>query len=205
MNIFDKKELEAARFIINTGLQGAAKSLSFFMKDTVEVEKAEVNESLAEGDFYQKYLREPIYVLSTKIVGELEGTCCLIFTQQEAKQFQEAALPKEVTDNPTMFDSMKDAILLEADNIIAASVITQFANLLGKNIHGAVPELKKITPHEFKALLDTYVDDDAYIIDFKTTFISPKEAFSPVFVWFLNQPFIDGIKTYAAQKETLAK
>ena len=57
----------------------------------------------------------------------------------------------EITGNPEIMAEMSDGILLEVDNIISASVITQFSNILNHRIHGGVPQLKKLDKNKINA------------------------------------------------------
>lgn len=201
MEVFNKIELQTAKAIINQGLTSAAKTLSFFMKEPIEVEQIGGNSlGIAKKAPLKLKCTQNAHLLTTYIVGDLEGFCCLIFTEEEAKQLQEAALPPEVLADPVMFEQMKDAILLEIDNIIAAAVITQFANLLDRKMHGAVPKLNIIDPVEFDDFIDEHLDAQSHVINFKTNFIAPEKSFSPTFLWFMNQPFIDAIKKLSAEK-----
>ncbi|MBL4648557.1 MAG: hypothetical protein JKY03_02420, partial [Aureispira sp.] len=116
------------------------------------------------------------------------------FTEKEAELLQKAALPPEIINDPVMFEAMKDAILLEVDNIIAAAVITQFANLLNRKMHGAVPELSTIDSSSFETVIQKRLDDQSHVINFKTNFSAKEKSFSPMFLWFMNKSFIDDIK-----------
>jgi chemotaxis protein CheY-P-specific phosphatase CheC len=93
---------------------------------------------------------------------------------------------------------MSDGIMLEVDNIISASVITQFSNLLKVKIHGGVPNLKKVTSSEMEEYISSEVNNELYLISFKTSFESSKARFNPEFVWLFDNSFIDSIKNYAA-------
>jgi chemotaxis protein CheY-P-specific phosphatase CheC len=88
--------------------------------------------------------------------------------------------------------------LLEVDNIIAAAVITQFANLLNRKMHGSVPQLSNIDSSAFEAFIQNRLDDQSHVINFKTTFSAKEKSFSPMFLWFMNKPFIDEIKKLSA-------
>lgn len=195
MEVFNQTEMQTAETIINQGLSSAAETLSFFMKEPIVVEQIGVND-LGVADKTPLKLRctGNAHLLTTEVVGELEGLCCLVFTEEEAEMLQKAALPPEVINNPVLFETMKDAILLEVDNIIAAAVITQFANLLKRKMHGAVPQLSSIDPSNFEVFIQKHLDDQSHVINFKTNFSAKERSFSPMFFWFMNKPFIDDIK-----------
>lgn len=200
MEVFNKTEMQTAESIINQGLSSAAETLTFFMKEAIVVEQIGVkNLGIADKTPLKLTFTGHAHLLTTEVVGDLEGFCCLIFNEQEAEMLQKAALPPEVINDPVLFETMKDAILLEVDNIIAAAVITQFANLLNRKMHGSVPELSSIDSSAFEAFIQSRLDDKSHVINFKTTFSAKEKSFSPMFLWFMNKPFIDEIKKLSAQ------
>jgi chemotaxis protein CheY-P-specific phosphatase CheC len=201
MEVFNKTEMQTAETIINQGLSSAAETLSFFMKEPIVVEQIGVNNlGIADKTPLKLQCTGKAHLLTTEVVGDLEGFCCLVFTEEEAKMLQEAALPPEVINDPVLFETMKDAILLEVDNIIAAAVITQFANLLKRKMHGSVPQLSSIDSSNFEAFIQERLDDQSHVINFKTNFSAKEKSFSPMFLWFMNKSFIDDIKRLSVEE-----
>lgn len=198
MKIFNEQELQAANSIINAGLKSAAERLSFFMKENIVAKEVAVNDLNVgnEENLAAKYDKNA-YLLITEVVGELNGICCLIFDDKEVLQLQQKALPEDILNNPAMLEMMSEAILLEVDNIIAAAVITQFSNLLKRKMHGSVPHLKVLNRTNLTTFISEHLGNQAHIINFKTTFISSVKSFNPMFIWFMNQPFIEDVKAYA--------
>lgn len=193
-------ELETAKTVINKGLKSGAKQLSFFMKEDIHI--AEVALTIEQSNAVKPLNRieigqQPIYLLLTTIVGELGGRCYLIFTQPEVDQLRAAALPPAMAEKqPAIYEKMKDAILLEVDNIIAASVVTEFANLFEVNIHGSVPTLECLDKEAAAKLLSQEANKTDHIIDFKAQFSTKNASFSPLFVWYLDQSFVNAIKIH---------
>jgi len=195
MEVFNKTEMQTAETIINQGLSSAAETLSFFMKEPIVVDQIGVsNLGIADKTPLELRCTGKVHLLTTEVVGDLEGLCCLIFSDEEAEMLQKAALPPEVINDPVLFETMKDAILLEVDNIIAAAVITQFANLLKRKMHGDVPELNSIDSKEFESFIKNRLDEQSHVINFKANFLAKEKSFSPMFLWFMDNSFIDDIK-----------
>jgi chemotaxis protein CheY-P-specific phosphatase CheC len=195
MEVFNKTEMQMAESIINQGLSSAAETLSFFMKEPIVVEQIGVNNlGIADKTPLKLNYAGKAYLLTTEVVGDLEGFCCLVFTEKEAEMLQKAALPPEVINDPVLFETMKDAILLEVDNIIAAAVITQFANLLNRKMHGSVPKLSSIDASSFEMFMQNFLTNESHVINFKAKFLAKGKSFSPMFLWFMNKSFIDDIK-----------
>ncbi len=201
MKNLTSQEIDVAKTIISAGLVKSAESLSFFMNETITLKDFDAEKHLDNPPLeLSKKDENNIHLLTTKVIGEMKGICCLIFSEEEADHLRQAALPQEILDSPEMMEEMSDGIMLEVDNIISASVITQFSNLLKVKIHGGVPSLKKVTSKEMEEFITGEVDQELYLISFKTSFESSKANFNPEFVWLFDNTFIDCIKNYTAQE-----
>lgn len=196
MKALNVDELLVAKEIIDKGLEKAAESLSFFMKEPIQRGELGYYENWGQHSWKLELKENPnIHLLTTEIIGELKGTCCLIFTEKEADQLRQTALPKDILENPKMMDQMSDAIMLEVDNIISASVITQFSNILRTKIFGGVPNLKKMNFEQLNNFIES-LPIGTYAVNFKTNFMTSKGNFSPEFIWLFDSSFIVYIKKY---------
>jgi chemotaxis protein CheY-P-specific phosphatase CheC len=193
-----EKEETVAKEIISAGLVKAAESLTFFMNETITLKDFEEDKLINQPPLeLGKKEEQNILLLTTKVIGDLKGVCCLIFSEEEANHLRQAALPPEILESPEMMAEMSDGIMLEVDNIISASVITQFSNLLKVKIHGGVPDLKRVNYKEMESIIQEDIHNELYLISFKTSFESAKVAFNPEFVWLFDNAFIDSIKEYS--------
>ena len=118
----------------------------------------------------------------------------MIFSAKEAQVLQQAALPPEVLADETMAKTMGEAILLEVDNIIAAAVITQLANLLQRQLHGAVPELKILSATELEQFVQHRLSKRVHVLNFRANFKTADGAFAPAFLWFVQEPMLNAIR-----------
>ena len=199
MVTFNQKEMQAARNIISAGLVKAAESLSFFMNETITLNELDQEDSLSVNTIeIEKKNQSNIHLMITKVIGELKGVCCLIFSEEEADQLRNTALPTEVLNSPEMMAEMSDGIMLEVDNIISASVITQFSNMLKVKIYGGVPELRKVNSTELESYLQEEINNEMYLVSFKTKFKSSHVSFAPEFIWLFDNTFVESIKNYSA-------
>jgi chemotaxis protein CheY-P-specific phosphatase CheC len=198
MKGLSEKEEAVAKQIISAGLVKAAESLTFFMNETITLKDFEEDKLIDQPPLnLGKKEEQNILFLTTKVIGELKGVCCLIFSEEEANHLRQAALPPEILNSPEMMAEMSDGIMLEVDNIISASVITQFSNLLKVKIHGGVPNLKRVNYQEMETIIQEDINKELYLISFKTSFESSKVAFNPEFVWLFDHAFIESIKNYS--------
>lgn len=181
--------------IVRKGLLKAAESLSFFMQEDLGIKELnfEINERLE----YPIKTGNNIHLLTTEVVGDVKGICYLVFSEEEANKLREIALSVEIKNNPELAAVMNDAIMLEVDNIISASVITELSNLLKHKIYGGVPDLKVMNEDDLKNLMNSNLEKDMYIINFNTSFMSSDFSFSPEFVWFFDSKFLQSIKEFA--------
>ena len=98
---------------------------------------------------------------------------------------------------------MSKAVLLEVDNIITASVVTQFANLLKMRMLGYIPYLEVKDAPDLVDLIKSKADTDQFIINFKTTYLTDKNKIEPEFVWVLEQKFIDKVIKFSENEENI--
>jgi chemotaxis protein CheY-P-specific phosphatase CheC len=198
--MLDAKELQTAKDIVQQGLQHAAEALSFFIKQPMSVVQMDVSDlNLSSQAPIPVSKGEEGHLLTTDLVGEVEGFCCLIFSKEEAHLLQNSALPPEVLNDEAMAAPMREAILLEVDNIIAAAVITQFSNLLKRKMHGDVPKLRCLNEAELHEFVQERIDEGIHVLTFKAELKADDASFSPAFLWFMKEPFIRDIKQLSSQ------
>jgi chemotaxis protein CheY-P-specific phosphatase CheC len=198
MENLDTNELSFAKTMVRKGLLKAAESLSFFMKEDLGIK--EFNFQINDAIECPNKSGENIHLLTTEVMGDLPGICYLVFSEEEANKLREIALSVEIRSNPEFMAEMKDAIMLEVDNIISASVITEFSNILNHKIYGNVPSLRLVDENELKQLVTGNLKKDLFIINFKTQFMSSNVNFCPEFVWLFDRKFVNSIKLLANEQ-----
>lgn len=199
-------ETDVAKEIINIGLGKAADSLSFFSQQKVIIRSSELSlKSAAETTKVSAKEGDKIHVLTTEIIGELTGVCYLIFNEKEVDKLLKISLPPAMLEDEEQKLLMSDAILKEADNIISASVITQFSDLLKFKIHGSVPEMDIMSEDKILDFLLSRAGNSEYFLQINAQFHTEEVDFSPEFIWFLDSAFIDGIKKFVTDKTYLDK
>jgi len=199
-------ETDVAKEIINIGLGKAADSLSFFSQQKVIIRGSElILKNTNEAKNLSKKTGDNIHVLTTDIVGDLNGVCFLIFNEKEVNKLLKISLPASILEDEEQKIIMSDAILKEADNIISASVITQFSNLLKFDIHGGIPNMDIMSEKEVLPFLLSRATNSKYYLQISAQFHTEEVDFSPEFIWFLDSKFIDGIKEFVKGKSYLDK
>ena len=199
-------ETDVAKEIINIGLGKAADSLSFFSQQKVIIRSSELMlKNTSEAQNLSNKKGENIHVLTTDIIGELSGVCFLIFNEKEVNKLLKISLPASILEDEEQKLVMSDAILKEADNIISASVITQFSNLLKFSIHGGIPEMDVMSEEKVMPFLLSRATNSKYFLQISAQFHTEEVDFSPEFVWFLDSKFIEGIKQFVKDETYLDK
>lgn len=194
-----KEQQNIANEIVNLGLQKAAESMAFFTKEKVELTGIDVQQKdLGKlDDVFPCDNNELKYILTTEIRGDLQGICYLVFSEEEVNKILGVSLPQSILDDKEKLAVMSDAILLEMDNIIVASVVTQFSNSFQYKMYGDVPRLSKSDCNGFKDLMKKENSGREKFIYFKSAMHTKELDISPDFLWMLNDNFIEGVKNYA--------
>lgn len=200
MGNFTTEETKAAKEIISVGLIKAAESLSFFMKEKIALSEADFTISTNENITAKVNSAEELYVLVTEMKGEMKGVCFLVFNREEKDEICKMALPPEIYNDSSKLYSMQEPLLLEVDNIISASVITQIANQLKKKIYGDVPRLTLMSTEGLRKMILKQMEPDNFIIGFQTEFVSSKSHFHPEFFWILEPDFLKCVRSEILQK-----
>ncbi|MES2837871.1 MAG: chemotaxis protein CheC [Bacteroidota bacterium] len=205
MNLeLNENQKNIAKSIINIGLKKAAESLSFFMKYNIKIEGNDFN-IIDIKQAKTNSSNETKKILTTELVGELKGVSYLIFTDNEASQLYKQCLPADVLNNETKLAMMGEAILLEVDNIITASVVTQFSNLLKVKIYGGVPNFSIMSDAQLLDIIEKKSNENTYLLNLKAKFVSEEANFSPEFLWLLDNQFIESIKNFENNEEQVNK
>ncbi|MGB0167239.1 MAG: hypothetical protein ACPF8V_10345 [Luteibaculum sp.] len=128
----------------------------------------------------------------------MEGVCYLIFSEEEVQRILNVTLPESTRKDPEKLRVMGDAVLLEMDNIIVASVVTQFSNSFAYKMYGDVPQLGKSNSKDLKAKLKSENVGRDHFIYFKSEMHTEKLDISPEFIWILEDNFLAGVQKVLA-------
>ena len=180
------------------GFEKAASSFAGFINRKISL--AHSNIILISHDDQFSYLsgeEGTLSVLTTEIIGELSVLSFLILSDAESNEISRAVSPDK-----DLSPQLQEALLLEIDNIISASVIAQLANALQIEIYGDVPSLQHVDADNIQEFLRRRVADNpgqlSTIICNTTFVLNDKEHIHPQFVWKLNARIIDVIREHLA-------
>jgi chemotaxis protein CheY-P-specific phosphatase CheC len=176
---------------MNVGMVRAAKSFSILLNSPVRTSPPQIL-TLEHNDNFLR-LKESdgdVYVLITQVIGDVNGRSYLMFNDEECN-----ALLKLIRKEGVFNDTLKEAFLMEIDNIVSAAVITELSDLLKGEIYGDVPQIKKISG---KALYDFIAADKEAIehgnLVVNTGFNLEKNSkIHPQFIWKLSPSLLEMI------------
>lgn len=161
-----ENEIEILTDITQIALQNVTTSLYSLLKDEVLIKKSVfgLDNVLKEISEYAS-LETQTKILFTEIVGKVKGKTYIILDSDSEEKICNHLLPNSVAGQI----EMREGIALEFDNILIASLVTKFSNLLNvSEMHGHVPHYNQdylIQLQEELPVSDTLF---AFLIDLKS-------------------------------------
>ena len=197
-----KVELDITEEVINIGLSKAADSLSFFIREKVFIKVLDLQVNAKNySPLSKKSNLKKSYLLTTEICGDIGGKAYLVLNESEVEHMVNLNLPESIKSNPVEKSKMTDAILLEMDNIITASVITQFANILQCKLYGDVPALNIMEQTTLNPFLDERNQENFNVIYFNSRFITKSLDINPEFIWLMDDNFFSAVKNVVSDEK----
>lgn len=194
---FTQEEAKLIKDTAEIALANAAKSFSKMLKDGVTLQHLALNLSPSDTLHSLSLNEEKYYVLRTDVVGQMKAKSFLIFSDENANKTCQALLPKSLIGNP----EMREAMLLEVDNILAASVVTKYADILNRKINGHVPEIQTYTPMMLTQIIPTEMAN-RMDFSFRVNFEAQKTGIHAEFVCFFTEMFALTISERTPLSET---
>jgi len=194
-----RREFELAKELTHVALANAAASFSKMMRDQFTFQKIEVNPSRFQFSKANKFSNGHLYIMMTEYFGDVLADTFLVVDTKQAEVLVKTLMPK-----PNLSEHLKEAVLLETDNILAASVATKYSDILGHSVTGDVPKLLKKSPKETQKFIDEKLEHDHTHFSFVTKFKSKEKKLEAYFVCAFRDSFGNAIKSIASQQETVA-
>jgi len=199
-NNLTEKELDAANGLIRHGLAKAGKALQMILNTPVVVNPVQLGDDNLEDtpEYSTKTKDKRTHLLKTELVGDLKGFCHLILSQEEVEKIQNHCLPANImNENTPQNRLMKLEHLTEIDNIVAGTVITEFANYLNLKVYGNVPSLHIMHAEE----VNKYIHAEAVVYSSSNYFKAILQAadlhISADFIWLFQDNFANCIKEFS--------
>lgn len=205
MSLLNAYELDITKELLSIALANAADSFSKMANEKVLIREYNLS-VLKKEELANAFINEhdpDWYVLTTDIVGKLEGKSYLLFNQVDADKIFDMFTPGQIS-KPGQLSELQEGILLELDNIITASMVTQLSNFLSLATHGDVPNLKHLSRQDVLAYFKQDVEDFDVILNIRARFQSYQSNMKPSFVCFFKSEFLLAIKHMIATDKHLS-
>lgn len=177
--------------VMNSGFERAAVSFSQLVRKPVKITSSQ--SILVRHDSELSCISEEegdLSILMTQIIGDISGKSFLIFNQEESNEIFRSL------NFGSQNKELNEAFLLEIDNIISASVISDLSNSLGIEVYGDVPQLIKIHSRDLQSFMQSEIskDEPSAMIFTNTTFsFQSHDKVHPQFIWKLSSKVFDMI------------
>lgn len=194
------KEEKVATRLINYGLQKAASSLEQVLNSPISIKA--IDFAIVDVKDVPKFHSKSgpdTYVLTTKLVGSLNGICHMILSKSEVGKVHAACLPENIIQSDSDEHKMlKRELLTEIDNIVAAAAITQFSDFLKLSMFGGVPGLQITHADKVDDYIRSESNDLDALIHFKAYIHGPELDIIPDFVWLIEEKFMEKVRELAS-------
>ncbi|MFY0686639.1 MAG: hypothetical protein JXQ90_05720 [Cyclobacteriaceae bacterium] len=188
--IVKEDELGPAADLIQDGLKDASAAMGAILQTPIDIKKINYDVESAQDILkFSSKTEDPLHLLRTELMGDLQGVCYLILSQDEVDKIITSCLA------PEMVKDMKDGFLTELDNMVAAAVITQFSDQTGLTLFGHVPSLIMKKSDEANKHIEEESKEFSSVLHFKAVFHGSELDISPDFIWMVQEEFVDKIKT----------
>lgn len=131
--------------ITNIALGNVASALSTVLKDEILVRNVVEVKHFESAQLLRQDYKENVFVLTTDIIGDMKADTMLIVHGEDVQGIIKKTLPTTEWGKK----QMREAMLLELDNILIAAFVTKFANLFNNKIHGHVPHIEEMSIEDF--------------------------------------------------------
>jgi chemotaxis protein CheY-P-specific phosphatase CheC len=183
-----KTDKQAFLKVLMEGYKNAAQAFSSFTGQQIKLDEYQYAPILSGSDLlpFWKYASNDSFVLlTTHLKGDLEGVSYLIFSQTEIYQFFKTL----ALGGMTVPHDLESAMLLETDNILAASVVSAISNAYNIKLFGDVPTYERITAVDLMELVSKHCNEykgETAIIMNQGFSINGQKPVQPKFIWFIK-------------------
>lgn len=169
--------------IMQSGFENATLAFSKFVQKNIHFSEPKQIHNVVDTTYLNQWnFTDDFYLVTTEIKGEISGKSYLFCSKSSVDILFDAI---QLTG---MDESFTEPFLLELDNILSATVITQISNKLSLQIYGAVPEIKNLVHTKLdifieKELVNQFMDAK-FVFTTEFSLKTYPECILP-FVWIL--------------------
>ena len=147
---------------------------------------------IAEFDSLDRF---KVHIIKVQVDGDFSGALYFVINAYEVNIINKACLPEYVTSTLNHANKeMKNDFILEIENIIAASSVTDIAEFLGAEILGGVPEVKILKGNEVNAFFREECLHYKSGFHMESVLTGPDLNISPYVIWMFDKRFLQKLK-----------
>jgi chemotaxis protein CheY-P-specific phosphatase CheC len=201
-NLLSSKYLQLITDVTHIALGNAGASLAAMMKDEVLLKNIEIDPAGPVENFALVTECQSCYVLYTEIVGELGASTFLVVSPEAEETICQTLLPLSTLGQT----EMREAVLLEIDNIVIASMVTKYSDILKKNIHGDVPVIKYLPRQDVEKWIGQQMGATENGYFFRGRITTFYKDLSIEFICFFRKEIIQALRDFdfARKKHSVA-
>jgi chemotaxis protein CheY-P-specific phosphatase CheC len=201
-HILNSRQQDFIYELISVGYGHAAKAFSAFSGHHITISNVKLEFSDDPKALSALVPGNSTFVtLTTDVIGDLKGKSYLIFSDKEVGRVVEACSPDKWKQSGA---DLTAHVLMELDNILSASVITELSNRLNLRIYGDVPHFHRQSGDDFfKMMLRDFSSNqresgDILLITNAFFKFENDREMRPQFIWKFNSLFLKAISQSVA-------
>ncbi len=198
---FSEKELNLISDVTHIALGNAGGAMAKMVRDEFLIKGVEIKAENPESHFRLKDQNEKYHVLFTEVVGDLSAATYLLISPEVENILCDILLPGSMLGR----EEMREATLLEMDNIVIAGMVTKFSEILGQNIHGDVPALQLQAKSEVESEISHKLAEMDVCVSFRGRITTFYKGISIEFICFFDDSIINAIKNFDFDKRKQLK
>ncbi|MBT28635.1 MAG: hypothetical protein CMO01_03160 [Thalassobius sp.] len=199
--IFSEKEVTLISDVTHIALGNAGSSVAKMVRDEFLIKDVEIASETPESQFRLKDNYEKYHVLYTEVVGDLLAATYLLISPEVENILCGVLLPDSMLGRA----EMREAALLEIDNIVIAAMVTKFSEVLGQNIHGDVPSSQVCTRDELEAIVNQKHLEIDTSLSFRGRITTFYKGICIEFVCLFDETVVEAIKSFDFDKKRQLK
>jgi chemotaxis protein CheY-P-specific phosphatase CheC len=194
-------ELDLIRELFSMGLASAADSLSMMTGCKIITQSLRIHgyQENSHVNFGLKSKRK-VNIFTSYLKGDLAGVSFWTLGLRDSIRLSKLMLGsagKNRSREAVM--ELREAVLLEMDNVITAAVVTRMANLLDKRLYGNVPGVEGVDRRKLQAFIQEKVEPIDPAVQILSKIRVVDHAINMEFHWYLPAEFIESLRKLHAR------
>lgn len=198
---FSEQELNLISDVTHIALGNAGSAMAKMVRDESLIKGVEIKTENPENHFRLRDQNEKYHVLFTEVVGDLSAATYLLISPEVENILCDVLLPASMIGRK----EMREATLLEIDNIVIAAMVTKFSEILGQNIYGDVPATRLSARSEVESEITHKLSEMDGSLSFRGRITTFYKGISIEFICFFNDSIVNAIKNFDFDKRKQLK